>query len=149
MQNHRIGDIGDMELVKTDQPVLLRHAFAQSIQWVNRALKCRQLPMHFPHKFMKVQTRLALERHCAKKAVHQKAFAATDAAVQVNTAWDFRSVQQFLKGIGPLFLEVPPFCSAALQSCNRSQLSWITGVPAQLQLALIGDGYRQQLTRLP
>ena len=63
VQDHRVGDVGDVELVEADQPVALGHALAQFVQRVHRALQVGQLAVHLAHELVEVQPRLAHQRH--------------------------------------------------------------------------------------
>lgn len=86
IKNHRVGDIGDVELVEADQPVTLRDAPREFVERIGLALEVFQFAMHLAHELVKMQTRLALHRHDRIEAVHQKALAAPDAAPKVHAA---------------------------------------------------------------
>ena len=90
IKNHGVGNIGDVELVETDQPVTLRHASREFIERIGRALQLFQLAMHLAHELVKMQTRLALHRHDREEAVHQEALAAPHAAPHVDAARQIR-----------------------------------------------------------
>ena len=94
VQDHRVGDVGHMELVKANQLVTLGHAFAQLIKRVDGALDHGQFAVHLAHEFVKVQTGFALDGHGRKKAVHQKTFAAPHPAKHVHALGNLRAAQE-------------------------------------------------------
>ena len=94
VQDHRVGDVGDVKLVEADQPVAPRDAPAQLVA-AGRRCRCSsaQLAVHLAHELVEMQPRLALQRHGAEEAVHQEALAAPDAAVHVHAARDRRAAR--------------------------------------------------------
>jgi hypothetical protein len=67
VQDHRVGDVGDVELVEADQPEAPRDAPPQLVQRVGRALELLQLAVHLAHELVEVQPRLALSGTAWKK----------------------------------------------------------------------------------
>ena len=122
MQDHGVGDVGNVELVKADQTVFVGDALAQRVQRIDRALQLCQLAVHLPHELMKMQAGLAPDRHRAKKAVHQEAFAPPDPSVKVNASGNTGAVDELLECIGPLVLVMLPLQRTALERCNAAQL---------------------------
>ena len=137
MKNHGVGDVGHMKLIKTNQPVLFGNALGQFVQRIHCALQPRQFPVHFAHELVKMQPGFPLERHSAKKAIHQKALAPPYSPVHVNTTRDIRTVDQLFEGIGAFLLELRPLLGAAVQCINRPQLRRICGIAAGNQLGLV------------
>jgi hypothetical protein len=86
VQDHRVGDIRDVELVEADQPEAPPDALAQLVQRVGDALEFLQLAVDFAHELVEMQPCLALQRHGLEEAVHQEAFPAPHPAVHVDTA---------------------------------------------------------------
>ena len=114
VQDHGIGDVGHMELVKTNQLVPFGHLLAQHIQGIDGALQLAQLTVDLSHELMEMQTRFATDRYRFKKAIHQKTFAAPHAAVHVDTAWNGRTVDQLLQGVRTLLFVGGPFAGTTL-----------------------------------
>ena len=67
VQDHRVGDVGDVELVEADQPEAARDAPAQFVERVDGALEVLQFAMHLAHELVEVQPGLARQRHAWKK----------------------------------------------------------------------------------
>ena len=68
VQDHRVGDVGDMELVEADQPVAPRDAPAEFVERIGRALQVLQLAVHLAHELVEVQPRLARQRHATGRS---------------------------------------------------------------------------------
>ena len=130
VQDHRVGHVGDVELVEADQPVAPRDALAEFLQRVDRAVQLGQLAVHLAHELVEVQPRLALQRHGVEEAVHQEALAAADAAVHVDAARDRRPRDQLGQRIAAPRLVVGPLVLAALQRVDRAQLRGVGSVAA-------------------
>ena len=95
VQDHRVGDVGDVELVEADQPVAPRDALRRARRAGSTVpFSSAQLAVHLAHELVEVQPRLALQRHRVEEAVHQEALAAPDAAVHVDAARDRRARDQ-------------------------------------------------------
>src|SRR5450756_2726953 len=120
MQNHGICDVSNVKLVKTNQSIFFSHAHRQHIERIGGTPKIDQLPVNFAHELMKMQPGLALERQCAKKTIHQKAFTPANAAVQIDPKRNVRMVDQLLDRVGALLPEPGPVPRAALQSRDLS-----------------------------
>ena len=138
VQDHGVGNVRDVELIKTNEFITLSHALSQCIERVDGTLQISQLAVHFAHELMKMQPCLSLQRHCVEKAIHQKAFTPPNPAVHVDTPGNVWPVNQLFKCVGPLFLVLRPFIGASLQSLNRPKLRGVRLKPAAVQLALIG-----------
>ena len=63
VQDHRVGDIGDVELVKADQPEPPGDALSQLVERIDRTLELLQLAVDLAHELVKVQPGLARQRH--------------------------------------------------------------------------------------
>ena len=81
VQDHGVGDVSDMKFVKANQLEPLGHANTEFVQRIDRALQISQFAVHFAHELMEMQTGFAFNRDGIEKAVHQKAFAATDPTI--------------------------------------------------------------------
>ncbi|OIQ68044.1 hypothetical protein GALL_503700 [mine drainage metagenome] len=114
LENQGIGDIRDMKLVKTDQPVFFSNTLTQHIEGVDRPAQTGQFMVHFPHEFMEMQAGLAFQRYRTIETVHQKTFAPAHSAVHIDTPRNGRTVDQLFKRIGALFLEMGPLGCASL-----------------------------------
>src|SRR5260364_420868 len=78
-----------MEFVKADQTVPLCNASGQGVERIGNALKRLQLPVRLAHKGMEMHARFGLDWNAGIETVHQKTFAASNAAPQIHA---FRSV---------------------------------------------------------
>src|SRR5574337_557602 len=141
--DHRVGDVGDVELVEADQPEAPRDALPERVQRVRGALEFLQLAVDLAHELVKVQPGLAHQRHRLVKAVHQQALAAADAAPEVDPARDRRLDQQLGDRIAAPRLVRGPFVGAALQRGDRAQLRRIARVAAFGEGALVALGDRR------
>jgi hypothetical protein len=131
MQDHRVGDVGHVELVEADQLVALGNAQAQLVQRVDRALQLAQFAVHLAHELVEVQARLAPQRHGVEEAVHQEALATPDAAVHVDAARQLGPVDELLQRIGALGLVLGPFPGAAIQRLDGAVARDRCGTRAQ------------------
>ena len=86
-QNHRVGNVAHVKLIKANQPKALRQSFGDGHQGISLMLERSQLLVNAAHERMKVNTRLATNFRHRIKRIHQEAFAAPDAAVKIHTAW--------------------------------------------------------------
>ena len=68
----------------------------------------------------------APDRNRAVKAVHQKAFAATDAAIHINTARHVRVIDELFQRIRAAPFVISPLVGTALKRVDRTQLGRIT-----------------------
>ena len=137
VQDHGVGDVGHMELVEADQPVLARHLPGEHVQRVDRALQQGQLAVHLPHELVEMQARLALHGDGPEEAVHQETLAAAHATVHVHAAGDLRTVDQLLEGARTLAPVVRPIGRTAVQRRDNGELPGIRLVGPQLELALV------------
>jgi hypothetical protein len=89
-EDHRVGDVGDVKFVKTEQPHFAGQAFGHLQEWIALALEFVQLAMDAMHEGVKVDAPLATVGHRVEEAVHQETLAAPDAAPEINTTRHFR-----------------------------------------------------------
>ena len=137
VQDHRVGDVGDMKLVEADQPKAFGHALAEHLERVNCAVHVGEFAVHLAHEFMKVQARLAFERHRVEKAIHQKALAAPHPTVHVDAARNFRASQQSHQRVATPSLVSRPLVFATFQRIDGSHLGSVCRVAAFGQGALV------------
>ncbi|CPM55807.1 Uncharacterised protein [Bordetella pertussis] len=130
VQDHRVGDVRDVELVETNQAVTASEAARHFVQRVLRALDLFQLAVHPAHEFVEMQARLAHHRHGGIEGIHQEALAAPHAAPQIHAARYVQAVEQFLQGVGAQGLEADPFIVVALQAFDGLQLRLVGLIPA-------------------
>ena len=83
---HGVRDIGDMEFVETEQARFLRDVARDERKRIFPALMLVEPAVDFLHEAVKVYALFACDRRAIEKAVHQKTFAAADAAPQVDAA---------------------------------------------------------------
>jgi hypothetical protein len=137
VQNHRIGNVRYVELIETNQPVAFRDTARQCVERISLSFQLIELPVHFTHELVKMQTRLALDRHHLEEAVHQEALAASDAAPQVKALGQLGMDNQFLERVRAARLISDPLVVTGLQPLDRPQLSLVGPVAAGLQLVSI------------
>jgi hypothetical protein len=91
-ENHRIGNVGDVKLVKAQQPRLLGQLLGDE---PDRVLVGMFAEFHFlsdqknafvnvEHEFMEMRAAFSLDRTAVKKQIHQHRFAATDLAIDIK-----------------------------------------------------------------
>jgi hypothetical protein len=85
-EDHRIGDVGDVELVEAEQPHFSGQAFGDLQQGIALALEFVQLAMDAVHEGVEMDPPLATVRHGVVEAVHQEALAAPDATPEIDPA---------------------------------------------------------------
>ena len=91
-QDHRIGDVGDVEFVEAEQGDVLREIFGelrQRVRFLRRPARLGLPPgvdfrLCLQHEFVEMDAALAVHRDRVEEQVHQHAFAAPDAAVDVE-----------------------------------------------------------------
>ena len=144
MQDHGIGDVRHMKLVKTYQPVFLGDAFGQQVQRVDCAVHAGKFTVDLAHELVKMQPCLALERHGIKKAIHQKTLATPNATVHVDAARDRGAIDQLLERVGALLTVLAPLTRTSLKCLHRTQLRRVRGVTPSEKLGLVdfSDGHR-------
>ncbi len=142
VEDHRIGDVRHMELIKADELVLLGDPGAQHIERVLRALEQGQLALHLAHELMEMQTHLAAQWHGIEKAIHDEALAAPHPAVHVDPARNVGVVDQLLDRVRALVLVLLPGIGTALQGLHRTHLCRITLKTLGLEFGLVCISYR-------
>src|SRR5574337_2171345 len=120
--DHRVGDVGDVDLVEADQPEAPRDALPERVQRVRGALEFLQLAVDLAHELVKVQPGLAHQRHRLDEAVHQQALASAHAAPEVDPARARRAHQQLGDRVAAPRLVRRPLVLAALPRGHRTQL---------------------------
>jgi len=138
VQDHGIRDVGDMELVETQEAVFARHLPGQHVQRIDGALQQRQLAVHLAHELMEMQAGLALHRDRAEKTIHEKALAAPDTTVHVHAARNRRAVDKLFPGAGALPAVAGPICRAPVERSHHGQLPGVRLKRPLLQLAMVG-----------
>lgn len=138
MKNHRVGDVGHVELVEADELVALGNSQSKLVERIDRALQLAQLAVHLAHELVEVQARLAPQRHGVEEQVHQEALAPPDAAIHVDAARELRPVDELLQRVRALGLVLGPFGGAAIQRLHGAQLRGIALEPARSEFRLVG-----------
>ena len=88
LENHRVGNVRDMEFVEADDGITFGSAACHFVERVGHGLERFQLLVHGPHEFMKMQAGLAFRGQCLEKAVHQEALATPHPTVHPDaTGW--------------------------------------------------------------
>ncbi len=126
VQDHRVGDVGNVKLVEADQPEASGNATTEFVQGVDRAFQILELPVNLPHELVKVQAGLAGQRHGLEEAVHEKTLSTPDTAMHVDTPRDLGAPQPLGQRVGPSGLVVGPLPFTSLQGVDRAQLGRVT-----------------------
>jgi hypothetical protein len=137
-ENHRIGNIGNVELVKAQQTNVARDLFGNPEHRVRLAFVFVQITMDLLHEGMKVNTLFAAIGHGIVEAIHQEAFAPANAAPEINTLRRLGRREQALEGVVPPHLEIQQTGVEILQSCRCRHLGNIRNVAAGRQQGLVG-----------
>ena len=89
-QDHRIGDVGDVEFVETEQPGLCGDAVGDHADGVVGLVAVLAFlvdaPMDVAHEGVEVDAALARDRRAFEEEVHQQRLAAADPAPQIDAA---------------------------------------------------------------
>ena len=88
-QDHRVGDVVDVELVEADQAVFFGDVLGEDPERILLALEFIKRLVHVAHEVMEMHAPLLDQRHAQVKAVHQEALAAPDAAPQIEPSRQF------------------------------------------------------------
>ena len=129
-KNHGIGDVGDMELIKTEQADIAGNAFCQCFHRLRLVLQFVELAMHLMHEGMEVDATLALVGHRVVETIHQKALAAPDATPEIDPARRFCTRKQSAEGVATRNLEGQQLGIETLQTVGSSPLSGVCGIGA-------------------
>ena len=97
--------------------------------------------MYFSHEFVEMQTGFALYRYRLVKAIHQKAFAATDTTIQIHPFWYVRVVDQLFQLVAPFMLVIGPLRGAAIKHRHRTHLGRIGSKSPVFQFLLVSFKY--------
>ena len=88
-QDHRIGDIGDVEFVKADKRAFAGDLFREcgdKVDLLGFLLPpVMQLLMHFQHEGVEMHAALLLHLNMGEEQIHQHRLAATDPAIEIET----------------------------------------------------------------
>ena len=136
VQDQRVRDIGNVELVEANQAVSAGDAAAEFPQRIGCSLQVGEFAMHLAHELVKMQARLAQQRDAEVEAVHDETFAAAHPTVQVHATRERRARHQLRQDIAAARLVLHPFVFAALQRLERAQLPGV-GTEAALAPSLL------------
>jgi hypothetical protein len=137
-EDHRIGDVGDVKFVKTEQPHFAGQPFGHLQEGIALALEFVQLAMDAMHEGVKVDTPFATVGHRVKEAVHQEALAAPDAAPEINATRHCRRSENAPQGTATPDLEREQIVVKALQTLGSRALRRVSLEIACREQALVG-----------
>ena len=83
-EQHRIGDVGDEQLVEAQDARLLRDPVGDAVERVGLLLVLLQLVVHRLHEAVEVAALLVAERQALEEQIHQPRLAAADAAPHIE-----------------------------------------------------------------
>src|SRR5690606_17812028 len=118
VQDHGICNIRDVELIKTDQLVLVADDSRHLVQRIALAAQRLQLMVHTAHEFMKMDSRLLFDLNRHEKRIHQKTFATAYATPHINTTRRLGLAEKTPEGLTQLLLIGNQFVSKHLQACD-------------------------------
>ncbi len=121
-EDHRVGDVGHVELVEADEPPAARDARRDDGERILLVFHLGERRMHVAHEEMEVHARLAANGDGREEAVHQEALAAPDAAPQVDAARDVRRREQLLQRRLPRGAKRVELVGQDLQAVERVRL---------------------------
>src|SRR6185503_13976779 len=136
-EDHGVGDVGNMELIKANQSVTPSRALRDGRDRILGALERVELAMDLAHEVVEVHAPLAHQRHAQIEGVHQEALAAPDRAPQVDALRQRRLDQQALERARALLLVLGPLLVQALQALDRAPLGGIGNEAAALEALLV------------
>ena len=127
-EDHRVGDVGDEQLVETDDARLLRDLVGHAIERRLHALEALEVGVHFLHEAVEMRAALrASMREARVEEVHEPGLAAADAAPQVDAARRAGVVC-----VSPRSRRLPSGAEAASASSARSRSRWRTAASCAL-----------------
>ena len=94
-EDHRVGDVRDVELVEADEAMALCDPGRDKRKRILFVLECCKLLVHGAHEHVEMDACLAADGHRRKEAVHQEALAAPDATPHVHAARNVRRQEDF------------------------------------------------------
>ena len=97
MQDHRVGDVRHVEFVEADEPVALGDPLAQLVERIHGALQLTQFAVHLAHELVKVQPRLALQRHSRVESSPSGSSCRAPPAKHVDTARNLGLTNSFFR----------------------------------------------------
>ena len=137
-EDHRVGDIRDMEFVETDQAAFGGKAVGYLGQRVAFADMLLQFGMNSLHERMKVNAPLAVIGHRIVEAIHQEAFAPPDPAPEINALGDFRRRKKPAERTLTIDLEPQEIGVKRLKPLGGGALGRIGGKPVVRQNVFVG-----------
>lgn len=138
-EDHRVGDVRDVELVEAQQAGVGGDAIRHLLQRIGRVVELAQVVLHLLHEGVEVHPALAPIRHRVVEAIHQEALAPPHAAPEVNAARHLGLVQELLEPT-PLArdLEADELGVQTLQALGGGALGGVGLVAARLQQGFVG-----------
>jgi hypothetical protein len=136
-EDHRIGDVGDVEFIEAHQPIAARGALRHRGEGVLASLQFVQLAMDLAHEVVEVHAALSHQRHAEVEAVHEKALAAAHAAPEVYALGQRRLDEQAPERRAAPRLVGAPFLEQALQPLDRAPLGRVGDEAAARQVLLV------------
>jgi hypothetical protein len=138
-EDHRVGDVGNEELVEADHPGFVGKALADDGQRVLLALERAHFFVHALHESVEVGARLLLERQRVEERIDQIGLATADAAPEIQ------ALDRILVFFAEQFAEQPGLAAIvgnqiviqALQMTHRCFLRGVVEKIGTFQVSLI------------
>ena len=132
---HGIGDVADVEFVKTEYAQLDGDVLGDGFERVRRIAFFAHALVDFLHKGVKVDAAFAPVRQAAVESVHQETFAAADAAVEIQAGGHLRRAQAAAEKAVALALEHHQFRPQPVEIFDGAHLGGIAD-----KAGLLGGG---------
>jgi hypothetical protein len=149
-QDHRVGDVVDVELVEADEPVALRDPPGDRVERVLAPLQALHLAVDVAHEVVEMDAALAHQWNRQIEAVHQEALAAPHRAPEVGAARQGRADDDPPERAAAPGLVVGPLLVGALQPLHGGVLRLVgdEAAPREHLLVVLQDRQREPLRRL-
>src|SRR6185436_13912242 len=136
-EDHRVGDVGNMKFIKTNQSVTSSSTFRHCRDRVFGTLELVELAVNLAHEVVEVHAALAHQRHAQIERIHQEALAAPDRSPEIHPFGQRRLDQQALQRVIAPLLVLGPLLVQALQALDRAPLGRIGNEAAALEALLV------------
>jgi len=137
-EDHRIGNVGYVELVEAQQAHLGSDPVGNPEQWIALTLQLVQLAMDAVHEGMEVNPALAPVGHRVEEAIHQEALAAPHAAPEIDATRQIGRGKEPPQGAATPDLERQQRIVKALQALGGRPLRSVGSEVPYREQALVG-----------
>lgn len=132
---HGVGDVADVEFVETQDAGFFGDVFGDGGKGVGFAFFAAHALVDFGHEGVEVDSAFAAVGQTAVEGVHEKAFAAADAAVEIDAARNFGGTQAAAEKAVALAFEHHEFVPEFVQMVDGAGLGGVAD-----EAVLLGGG---------